>query len=116
MPGGALLLLMLLASWSSLVLQGAALLHLLGQRAAYRAEQLAGGGYVRTAACRVAAAAVYVTVAVLDAAGVQVPGGGGVSAEALVVLTAVQFLWLVNSALDIRLRRKLKKEQPGEAP
>jgi hypothetical protein len=112
--GGGLLLLMLLVSWSSLLLQAAALVHLVRQRAGYAAEQLAGGGYVRTAACRVAAAAVYVTVAVLDAAGVQVPGAGGVSAEALVVLTAVQLLWLSNSALDIRLRRRLKREEPQD--
>jgi hypothetical protein len=105
---------MLLVSWSSLLLQAAAFTHLLRQQATYSAEQLAGGGYVRTAACRVLAACIYVTVAVLDAAGVQVPGGGGVSAEALVVLTGVQILWLSNAALDIRLRRRLKREAPGD--
>ena len=114
MSGGGLLLLMLLVSWSSLLLQGAALVHLLRQRATYSAERLAGGGYVRTAACRVGAATIYVAVAVLDAAGVQVPGGGGVSAEFLVVLTAVQLLWLCNSGLDIRLRRKLRREGPRD--
>jgi hypothetical protein len=103
---------MLLVSWSSLILQAAALTHLVRQHATYPAEAAAGNGYVRTAACRVAAAALYVTVAVLDAAGVQVPGGGGVSPEALVVLTAVQLLWLGNSAADIRLRRKLRREDP----
>lgn len=107
---GALLAMMLAVSCTSLVLQAAALAHLVRQRATYGAERLAGGGYVRTACCRVAAAAAYVTVAVLDAAGVQVPGAGGVSAEALVVLTAVQLLWLANSALDIRLRAQLRKE------
>ncbi len=103
---------MLLVSCSSLVLQVCAFAHLARQRATYPAEHAAGRGYVRTAACRVAAAAVYVTVAVLDAAGVQVPGGGGVSPEALVVLTSVQLLWLVNSAMDIRLRRKLRRKDP----
>ncbi len=115
MSDSALLLLMLLVSCSSLVLQGAALAHLVRQRATYPAERSAGRGYVRTAACRVAAAVIYVTVAGLDSAGVQVPGGGGVSAEALVVLTAVQLLWLANAALDIRLRRKLRKEGDGGA-
>lgn len=115
MSGGVLLLLMLLVSWTSLVLQSAAFLHLRRQRASYAAEGLAGRGYVRTAACRVAAAAVYVTVAVLDASRVQVPGGGGVSAEALVVLTAVQLLWLANSAADIRLRRRLQRTEGAPA-
>jgi hypothetical protein len=109
-----LLILMLLVSWTSLLLQGAALIHLVRQRASYAAEQLAGNGYVRTAACRVAAACIYVTVALLDACHVQVPGSGGVTAEALVVLSAVQFIWLVNSALDIKVRRQLRKEAGDE--
>lgn len=110
MSDGGLLLLMLLVSCSSLILQAAAMIHLIRQHATYPAERAAGRGYVRTAACRVAAAVLYVLVAALDKAGVQVPGSGGVSAEALVVLTGVQMLWLANSAMDIRLRRKLRKE------
>lgn len=115
MTGGALLLLMLLVSWSSLLLQGAVLAYQLRQQATYRAEQLAANGHVRTAACRVLAAAVYVAVSVLDAAGVQVPGAGGLSPEALVVFSGVQLIWLSNSALDIRLRRQLKKPGGGAA-
>lgn len=111
MTGGTLLLAMLLVSWTSLVAQAAAMTHLWRQRARSDAEELAGRGYVRTAACRVGAAAVYVTVALLAVIGVQVPGAGGLSPEALVVFTAVQGIWLVNSALDIRVRRRLRHPQ-----
>jgi hypothetical protein len=114
LTGGALLLLMLLVSWTSLVLQSAALLHLRRQRASYTAERLAGHGYVRTAACRVLAACIYVTVALLDAAGVQVPGAGTLSPESLVVLTAIQAIWLANTAMDIRVRRKLAQRKDGD--
>lgn len=113
MTDGALTLLMLLVSWTSLLLQGAALAHLMRQRAACRAERLAGGGYVRTAASRVAAACVYVAVAVLQATGTHIPGSGGVTPEALVVLSAVQLLWIVNSALDVRVRRRLRQQDEG---
>jgi hypothetical protein len=111
MTGGTLLLLMLLVSWTSLVAQAAAMIHLWRQRARTAVEELAGRGYVRTAACRVTAAVVYVTVALLAATGVQVPGAGGLSPEALVVFTGVQGIWLVNSALDIRIRRRLARGQ-----
>lgn len=115
MSGGALLLIMLLVSWTSLVLQAAAAVLLWRQRAGYAAERLAGRGYVRTAACRVLAACVYVTVALLDATGVQVPGAGGLSPEALVVFTAVQAIWLANSAMDIRVRRQLRQQRDAGA-
>jgi hypothetical protein len=107
MTGGSLLLLMLLVSWTSLLLQAAAAVHLWRQRNA--AGELAGRGYFRTAVCRVLAACVYVTVALLQASGVQVPGAGGLSAEALTVFTAVQGLWLINSAMDIRVRRQIAR-------
>lgn len=109
MTGGALLLLMLLVSWTSLLLQGAALLHLWRQRATYCAERIAGHGYVRTAACRVAAAAVYSAVALLAVLGVRIPGAGTLGPEALLVFTLVQMIWLTNTAADIRARRKLRK-------
>lgn len=104
MSGSALLLMMLLVSWTSLGLQGAALLHLIKQRSSYRAEELAGRGYIRTAACRVAAACIYVTVALVQAAGRD----GTLTPEALIVLTTVQGIWLVNAGLDIRVRRRLR--------
>lgn len=117
MTGGGLLLLMLLVSWASLVLQSAALVHLCRQRASYAAEKLAGHGYVRTAACRVLAACIYVTVALLDAAGVQVPGAGTLGPESLIVLTLVQAIWLANTAMDIRVRRQLaQRAGNGGAP
>jgi hypothetical protein len=106
--GGALLLLMLLVSWTSLVLQGAALIHLWRQRATYGAEKLAGHGYVRTAACRVLAAAIYSAIALLAVFGVRIPGAGTLGPEALAVLVTVQAIWLSNTALDIRVRRKLR--------
>jgi hypothetical protein len=112
---GNLLLLMLAVSWTSLVLQAAATTHLLRQHARYPAERLAGRGYTRTATCRVLAAAVYVTVAMLQADGIQVPGAGGLSPEALVVFTAVQGIWLVNSAMDIRVRRRLHHPEDAGA-
>lgn len=114
MTGGALLLLMLLVSWTSLVLQAAAMLHLRRQRASQEAERLAGHGYVRTAACRVLAACVYVTVALLDAVGVQVPGAGTLGPESLVVLTVVQAIWLCNTAMDIRVRHRLARREEGD--
>lgn len=115
MTTGPLLLLMLLVSWTSLVLQAAAMVHLWFQRATYAAERLAGHGYVRTAACRVLAACIYVTVALMDAAGVQVPGAGTLGPESLVVLTAIQGIWLYNTAMDIRVRRQLgDRKEPGD--
>jgi hypothetical protein len=111
LTGGGLLLLMLLVSWTSLVLQAAAALHLWLQRASSTAERLAGHGYVRTAACRVAAAAVYSAVALLAVAGVRIPGAGTLGPEALIVFSGVQMIWLANSALDIRVRRRLAQEE-----
>lgn len=116
MTGGALLLLMLLVSWTSLVLQGAALAHLWRQRATYGAEELAGHGYVRTAACRVLAAAIYSAIALLAILGVRIPGAGTLGPEALVVFVAVQTIWLSNTALDIRVRRKLRSRAGEEGP
>lgn len=108
MSDKTLLPLMLLVSVTSLVLQGAALIHLVHQKSRYQAERTVARGYVRTAACRVAAACIYVTAAVLQAAGVKIPGAGALTPEALVVLTVVQGIWLANAALDIRVRRKLR--------
>lgn len=109
MSGGILLLLMLLVSWTSLLLQSAAAVHLWRQHASYEAERLAGHGYVRTAACRVGAAAIYSTVALLAILGVRIPGAGTLGPEALVVFTGIQLIWLGNSLLDMRIRRQLRK-------
>jgi len=106
---------MLLVSWTSLVLQSGALVHLRRQQATYAAEKLAGHGYVRTAACRVLAAAVYSAIALLDIIGVRIPGGGTLGPEALVVFVAVQTIWLCNTAMDIRVRRRLAKH-PEDTP
>jgi hypothetical protein len=109
--GGGLLFLMLLVSCTSLGLQSAAMIHLRRQRSSYAAEQIAGHGYVRTAACRVVAASIYVAVAFLDLVGVRVPGSGGLSPESLVVLTVIQSLWLFNTAMDIRVRQRLARRK-----
>jgi hypothetical protein len=94
----------LLVSCLSLGFQAAALARLAAARPRYAAERLAGRGYARTAACRVIAAAVYVTVAA-----VQLAGPGTLSAEALAVFTAIQGLWVGNTLLDIRIRRALAR-------
>jgi hypothetical protein len=109
--GGGLLLLMLLVSWTSLLLQSGALvhLHLQQRRPTYAAECLVGRGYVRTAACRVLAAAVYSSVALLAVLRVRIPGAGTLGPEALLVFSGVQGIWLVNSALDIQVRRQLRQ-------
>lgn len=98
---------MLLVSWTSLVLQTAAAVLLWRQR--NEPGKLAGRGYARTAACRVLAALIYVTVALLQVLEIKVPGAGGLSPEALVVFTAVQGIWLTNSAMDIQVRRRLSR-------
>jgi hypothetical protein len=97
-----LVLVFLLVSCLSLVFQVLAFARLAIQRATSTAEELAGGGYLRTVACRVLAATIYVVVAA-----VQLAGDGSLSAEALIVFTAVQLIWVTNSLLDIRVRRAL---------
>ena len=100
------MLVFLLVSCLSLVFQAAAFVRLAGRRARTPVEQLVSTGYLRTVACRVLAAAIYVAVAT-----VQFAGAGTLSAEALIVFTLVQIIWQVNSLLDIGIRRKLG--QPG---
>jgi hypothetical protein len=97
-----LVLVFLLVSCASLALQAVALGRLAVLPAGTRAEVLAGRGYLRTVACRVAAAAAYVVVAA-----VQLAGTGTLSAEALIVFGAIQGLWIGNSLADIRVRRAL---------
>jgi hypothetical protein len=104
----SLLLLMLLVSWTSLILQSFAFVHLLGRRSTYDAEKVVGRGYVRTAACRVLAASVYVTVALLQLAGVT---AHGLTRETVVIFTFIQILWLTNACADISIRRKLTERE-----
>lgn len=114
MTTGPLLLLMLLVSWTSLVLQAAAMVHLWFQRATYAAEELAGHGYVRTAACRVVAASIYSAAALLSVLGVRIPGAGTLSPEALIVFVIVQGLWLFNTGMDIKVRWQLRQRKEGD--
>jgi len=97
-----LVLVFLLVSCLSLVFQVLAFIRLAMRRARTPTEELVGGGYLRTVACRVLAATIYVVVA-----GSQLAGSGTLSAEALVVFGSVQTIWLVNSVMDIRIRRIL---------
>lgn len=94
----------------SLACQVLAFTRLAAQRAATPVEELVGAGYLRTVACRVLAAVIYVAVAVA-----QLSGDGSLSAEALVVFTSVQAIWQANSLMDIRARRALsqRREPPG---
>jgi hypothetical protein len=101
-----LVLVFLLVSCLSLVCQVLAFIRLTMRRARTPVEELVGGGYIRTIACRVLAATIYTVVA-----GIQFAGAGTLSFEALVVFVGVQFLWACNSLLDIRIRRRLS--HPG---
>lgn len=105
-----LTLLFLAVSCVSLVFQALAFTRLAVQRAASPAEELVGGGYLRTVACRVLAAVIYVVVAA-----VQLAGDGSLSAEALIVFTAVQAIWQANSLMDIRIRRALSQRREPDA-
>jgi hypothetical protein len=98
MPG--LVLALLTVSSLSLAAQVTALARVARSRAAGDAVSR---GYLRTIACRVAAATAYVVVAAVQAA-----GDGSLSPEALAVFTAVQVLWVGNSLADIRIRRRLQ--------
>jgi hypothetical protein len=108
-----LVLMLLLVSCVSLAFQVAAFARLAARRASTPAAELAGRGYMRTVACRVLAAAMYTTFAVLQLVSVQVGGLSTVS-EALIVFTAAQVLWMGNSLMDIRIRRALS--QTGKPP
>jgi hypothetical protein len=105
-----LVLVFLLVSCVSLVSQVLAFTRLAVQRAQTPAEELVGGGYLRTVACRVLAAVIYVVVAA-----VQLAGSGTLTAEALVVFTAIQALWISNSLMDIRIRRALSQRGETDA-
>jgi hypothetical protein len=98
----------LLVSSLSLVAQLLAFTRLVSRRVRSSAEELVSGGYVRTVACRVLAATIYVVVAAI-----QLAGDGTLSAEALIVFTSVQAIWVTNSVLDIRIRRTLHRAGRG---
>lgn len=112
----ALLLLMLSVSGASLLLHSAALTHQLRQEASSAAVRWVERGYVRTAACRVVAASVYVAAAALQVAGVRFSGYGSLSTEALIIFTAVQGIWVANSIMDIRIRMRLSRAAPPPQP
>jgi hypothetical protein len=102
-----LVLVFLLVSCLSLMAQVLAYIRLAARRARTPTEELVGGGYLRTVACRVLAATVYVTVAAI-----QLAGAGTLSFEALIVFVSVQLLWMGNSLMDIRIRRALAQGRP----
>jgi hypothetical protein len=98
-----LVVVFLAVSCLSLVLQVVSFARLAVQRAASPTEKLVGDGYLRTVACRVLAATVYVVVGA-----VQLAGAGTLTGEALIVFSAIQGLWQLNSLADIRIRRRLR--------
>ncbi|HEX3960919.1 MAG TPA: hypothetical protein VHZ03_30590 [Trebonia sp.] len=100
----------LLVSCVSLMFQVLAFARLATRRARTSTEELVGGGYLRTIACRVLAATIYVTVAA-----VQLAGDGTLSFEALIVFTSVQLLWMGNSLMDVRIRRILGQRGKPDA-
>src|ERR1017187_3127439 len=97
-----LVVVFLAVSCVSLMLQVLAFIRLAVQRASTPTVRMVGDGYLRTVGCRVLAATVYVVVA-----SVQLAGDGTLTAEALIVFSAIQSLWISNSLADVRLRRKL---------
>lgn len=103
-----LLLLLLLVSWSSLIIQSAALVSQFRMSARTRAERIVRRGHIRSSASRVLATSGYATAALLQVLGISIPGAGTLGPEALVIFTAVQLLWWTNSALDLRDRSLLK--------
>jgi hypothetical protein len=103
-----LVLVFLLVSCVSFVLQVLAFIRLVARRAHTATEELVSGGYLRTVACRILAATTYVVVAAI-----QLAGDGTLTFEALVVWIGLQILWLLNSLGDIRIRRSLS---PTERP
>lgn len=105
-----IVLVFLLVSCLSMVFQVLAFIRLAARRARTPEEELVGGGYLRTVACRVLAATVYVVVAAI-----QLAGDGTLSAEALIVFTSVQAIWILNSLLDIRIRRTLGRSGRPDA-
>jgi cobalamin biosynthesis protein CobD/CbiB len=100
----------LLVSCLSWMFQLLAFIRLAARRARTPTEELVSGGYLRTVACRVLAATVYVVVAAT-----QLAGSGTLSAEALVVFTSIQLLWQLNSVMDVRIRRSLSRGEPPDA-
>ena len=106
-----MVLVFLLVSCVSFVFQVLAFIRMVGRRAHTPTEDLVAGGYLRTIACRVLAATIYVVVAA-----VQLAGAGTLSFEALVVYAVVQLIWQANSLADIRIRRRLSQtERPPDA-
>lgn len=99
--------LMLIVSAASLVSQVVAIIALRHREAVHPAERTAGRGYARTVASRIGLAVMYVTIAALAVAGVQVPGSGGLSPESLIVFTGVQVVWLANSCADVAALRRI---------
>ena len=72
-----------------------------GRRSRTPAEKLAYRGLVRTASCRVAVGALYVTLGVIE---VHHQTGVG---TALVVFGCISSMWMCNAAADVVLRHRI---------
>ena len=68
-------------------------------------------GLVRTSICRVAAAAAYVTLAVVAAS--TVLSARGLAVASLSVFSGTQLLWMGNAVFDVRLRKTLADPRQG---
>lgn len=91
----------LVVSVGSVVTQSASLWRLTRLRPT-GAQRRVHVGMLRTAICRVAAAAAYVAIGVLGLVARQ-----GLPVLALVVFCSVQIMWQANAYADLRLRRSL---------
>lgn len=97
----------LLVAMTSLVIQFVSLHRIRKQTGADSpARRLAAKGLRRTSASRVAAALIYLMLAI---GSLYFPEDMGISA--VVVFTLVQFIWWTNAILDVRLRRTLADPQ-----
>lgn len=78
----------------------------IGLRRMYRTDagtpSLVRAGMMRTAACRVMASMMYVTLGVM-----AITSAPTTPVLALVVFMAVQLMWQLNAVADVRLRRRL---------
>jgi hypothetical protein len=95
---------------ASLVIQLTALVRLRSQRHATRTAMAPAvyRGLLRTSICRVAAAAGYVTLAVVAAT--TALSAPGLAVASLSVFSGTQLLWMGNAVFDVRLRRSLSAD------
>lgn len=90
----------LAVSLASLVVQAAAFIRLAGLTVEGGVARALHGGLLRTSACRVLAAAAYVSL------GVAALAEAATAVVTLLVFVFVQVMWQVNALADVRLKRR----------